>query len=170
MLYQVWCSYHSYVRKAIRIKILSHHNGPFCHHQVTLLAFLEGLSLPSMVQHVAPTFLRCWALIVLTLVYCFLVGWPYSSSCGGTCKDQYLSFLNHITGYLCNVTWGHLITCLAFWKSSSVILYSNAIFFDGSIIWAGIYFASNRCSFECCANMFSFLCRSNNKGLVINSS
>jgi hypothetical protein len=29
MLYQVWCLYHSYVRKIIRVKILWHHSGPF---------------------------------------------------------------------------------------------------------------------------------------------
>ncbi len=28
-LYQISCSYHSYVTKAIRVRILGHHNGPF---------------------------------------------------------------------------------------------------------------------------------------------
>jgi hypothetical protein len=101
----------------------------------------------------------------------FLIGWSlYSFSCGGTNKDRYLSFLNHIMGYPCNVTWGHPITCLAFWKSSSVILSSNAVFLYGPITWARIYFAFSKCSFECWANMFSLLCKSNNRGLVINSS
>jgi hypothetical protein len=33
--------------------------------------FLMGLGFPSMVQHAAPAFSRCWALIALTLVSSF---------------------------------------------------------------------------------------------------
>jgi len=42
--------------------------GNLAHHQVTLFVSSRGLSLPLVVQHVGPTSLRCWTLIVLTLV------------------------------------------------------------------------------------------------------
>jgi hypothetical protein len=94
----------------------------------------------------------------------------YSSWCNGTCKDWYLSFLGHITKYLCIVTWGCPITCLAFWKCYSVIISPNVVFFGGPTPQAGIYFAFNKCSFGCHANTSLLLCRSNNKGLVISLS
>jgi hypothetical protein len=43
--------------------------------------------------------------------------------------------------YPCHVTWGRPITCLTFRKFSSVILSSNAVFFNGPSTRAGIYFA-----------------------------
>jgi hypothetical protein len=103
--------------------------------------------------------------------FSFLVGGlPYSFWCGGTCKDQYLSLLGNTTKYLCDVTWGHPITCLAFRDFSGAILFSNVVLFYGPTTWIGIYFAYSRCSFRCCASTSLFLCRSNNKDLVINSS
>jgi len=75
--------------------------------------------------------------------FLYPVRWsPYFSWCGGTCKDQYLSILGHTMRYLCDVNWGHLITCLVFQKFSSVILSSNAILFDRPITQAWIYFTS----------------------------
>jgi hypothetical protein len=50
-----------------------------------------------------------------------------------------------------------------------VILFSNAILFDGLTIWIGIYFAFIKGSFECHANTSSIMCMSNNMGLVISS-
>jgi hypothetical protein len=101
----------------------------------------------------------------------FPIGWsPYSSWCNGTCRDRYLSLLGCTIGYMCDVTWSRLITCLTFQKSCGAILSSNTIFLDGPIKWTRIYFASNRCSFGCCVSTSSLLCRSSNKGLVISSS
>jgi hypothetical protein len=40
------------------------------HHQVILLAFLEGLSLP-LVVHLVALALGCWAFITLTLIFRF---------------------------------------------------------------------------------------------------
>jgi hypothetical protein len=103
--------------------------------------------------------------------FLFLARWsPYSSWCGGTCKDQYLSILGHTMKYLCDVSWGHLITCLVFQEISNAILSSNAVLFDGPITQAWIYFTSSICSFGCCVSTSLFLCRSSIKGLVINSS
>lgn len=45
---------------------------------------------------------------------------PYSSQCGGTSRDWYLSFPGHTMRYSCDVTWGHLMTCFAFRNLSSV--------------------------------------------------
>ncbi len=59
------------------------------------------------------------------------------------------------------------MSCLS--KLYNAILSSNAIFLDGPITWARIFFAPSRCSFGCCVNMSSLLCKSNNKCLVINS-
>jgi hypothetical protein len=78
----------------------------------------------------------------------FIVGGsPYFFWCGGTCRDQYLSLPGNITKYLCDVTWGHPITCLTFQNSSGAILSSNAVLFDGPTTWIGIHFACSRCSF-----------------------
>jgi len=107
----------------------------------------------------------------LCISFLFLARWsPYSSWCGGTCKDLYLSILGHTMRYLCDVTWGHLITCLVFQESSNVILFSNVVLFDGPITRAWIYFTFNICCFGCCVSTSSLLCRSSIKGLVINSS
>jgi len=110
-------------------------------------------------------FLGRWALIVLALIFHFQ-------------QYDHLTFFHVVAHvkigrtmeYPCDVTWGRPITCLAFRESSSAILSSNAIFFYGLIKEAGIYFTFNKCSFKCCANMFSLLCRSSSKGLVISSS
>jgi len=42
--------------------------GDLAYHQVSLFVSLGGLSLPLVVQHVGPASLRCWTLIVPTLV------------------------------------------------------------------------------------------------------
>jgi len=42
--------------------------GHLAHCQVILPTSPRGLSLPLVVQHVAPTFLGFWALIVLALI------------------------------------------------------------------------------------------------------
>jgi len=103
--------------------------------------------------------------------FLFLTRWsPNSSWCGGTCKDQYLSILGQTMKYLCDVSWGHLITCFVFQEFSSAILFSNAVLFDGPITQAWIYFISSICSCGCCVSTSLFLCRSSIKGLVINFS
>jgi hypothetical protein len=170
MLYWVWCSYHSYIKKAIRVKILWHHNGPFGLLSSHFFCFFKGVR-PSLS---GPT---CYPHLFRMLGFdrsCTNLSFPtwwsfYSFWCSGICKDRYFSLPSHTTGYSCNVTWGCLITCLAFWKSNNAIISSNAIFFDGPTTWARIYSTSSRSSFECCANTSSLLCRSNNRGLVISS-
>jgi hypothetical protein len=42
--------------------------GHLARCQVTLLASSRGLGLSSVVRHATPTFLECWALIVLALI------------------------------------------------------------------------------------------------------
>jgi len=43
VLYQLWCSYHIYVRKAIRFKILWHHNEPFDSSSGHSSCFFKGV-------------------------------------------------------------------------------------------------------------------------------
>jgi len=171
VLYRVWCSYHNYVKKTIKVKILWHHNAPFSSSSSHSSYFFRGTR-PSF--NTLTCCLRLFRMLGFDW-YCtnvaFPIGWsPYSYWCNGTCRDWYLSLLGCTIGYLCDVTWGHLITFLTFQKSSGAILSSNAIFLYGPITWARIYFDSNKCSFGCCANIFSLLCRSNSRGLVISSS
>jgi hypothetical protein len=45
--------------------------GHLACHQVIFLIFLRGLDLSLAVQHVAPTFLGCWVLIISMLVFRF---------------------------------------------------------------------------------------------------
>jgi len=47
------------------------HNGPFGSSLGHFSCFFEGLGLPLVVQHVAPTFLGCWALIARALIFHF---------------------------------------------------------------------------------------------------
>jgi hypothetical protein len=161
-LYRVWCSYHNYVGKAIRVKILWHHIGPFGSSLSHFSCFLKGAK-PSL--NVLMCCLRLFRMLDFDCSYTsllFSTRWsPYYSWCYGTCREQYLSFPGSITRYLCDVTWGHLITCLAFQKSSGVILSSNVVFFNGPTTWIGIYFTSSKCSFECCANTSLLMCKSN---------
>jgi hypothetical protein len=48
--------------------------GHLVHRQVILSTFLSELGLSSMVRLTTPTFLRCWAMITLTFIICFLQG------------------------------------------------------------------------------------------------
>jgi hypothetical protein len=140
-------------------------------HQINFLTSSRGLGLPSVVQHATLAFLGCWALIVLALIFLFRARWlPYSSWYNGTCKYQYLSLLGCTTKSPCIVIWDCPMTCLAFWKFNSVILSSNAIFFNGPITWARIYFVFSKCSFEFHANTSSLLWKSSSRGVVINLS
>jgi hypothetical protein len=68
---------------------------------------------------------------------------------------------------MCNVTKGHSIACLAFWKFSGAILSSTTIFFNGPITQAWVYFAFNICSYKRYVTASLFLCRSSSRGLVI---
>jgi hypothetical protein len=169
-LYWVWCLYHNYFGKAIKVKILWHHNRSFGMLSSHFSCFFKGVR-PSLSG--STCYLRLLRMLNFDYSYItlsFPTGWSsYSSWCSGTCRDQYLSFPNNTTRYLCDVTWGHLITCFAFWKSSGVILSSNAIFFDGPTTWIGIYFPSSKFSFECCANTWRLMCRSNNKAWLLAS-
>ncbi len=165
-LYQIWYSYHNYVRKVIKVKIRCHHNGPFGSSLGHSSYFFKGLR-PSLS---GPT--CCLRLFKMLGFDCscinllFLARWsPYSSWCSGTCRDWYLSLRGHIMGYLNIVTWGCLITCFAFQEFSSAILFSNVIFFDRLTTWIGIYFIFSRCLFRCYANMSLFMCRSSSKSL-----
>jgi hypothetical protein len=165
-LYRIWYLYHSYVRKAIKVKILWHHSGPFSSLLGHSSYFFKGLK-PSLSG--LTCCLRLFRMVGFDyscINISFLVGWsPYSSWCNGTCRDQYLSLLGHIMIYSNIVIWGCPITCFAFQEFSSAILFWNAFFFDRPTTWAKIYFTFSRCSFKCCVNMSSLLCRSSSKGL-----
>jgi hypothetical protein len=170
-LYQVWCLYHSFVRKAIRVKILWHHSGPFGSSSSHSSYFFRGVRPSFSGLTCCPHLFRMLGFDRSCISLLFPVGWsPFSSWCNGTCKDQYLSLLGCTIGYPCIVTWGHPITCLAFRKFNNAILFSNEFFFDGPTTWVRIYFASNKCPSGCCVNTSSLLCRSNNKGLIISLS
>jgi hypothetical protein len=144
--------------------------GHFACCQIIIVASSRGrpsFSGPTCYSHL----LRMLGFDCSYTIFSFLVGGsPYFFWCGGTCRDQYLSLPSNTTKYPCDVTWGHSITCFAFRNSSGAILSSNLLLFDGPTAQIGIYFAYSRCSFGCFASTFMFMCRLNNKGLVINSS
>jgi hypothetical protein len=164
-LYQIWCSYHNYVWKTIKVRILWHHSGPFDLLLGHSSCFFRGVR--PLTSY--PCHFRMLGFNRTYISLSFSVGWsPYFFWCDGTCKYQYLSLLGCIIGYSCIITWGCPITCLVFWKSNCAVLSSNVVFFDGPTTQAKIYFPFNRCSFKCHANMSPLLCRSSNRGLVIN--
>ncbi len=165
-LYRVWYSYHSYVRKAIRVKILWHHSGPFGSLLGHSSCFFNGLT-PSLDGSMCcPHVFRMLGFDCFCISLSFLAGWSlYFSLCNGTCRDQYLFLLGRTMGYSNIVTWGCPITCFAFQEFSSAILFSYAIFFDRLTTQVGIYFAFSRCSFRCCTSISSLLCRSSSRGL-----
>jgi len=105
MLYWVWCSYHSYVGKANRVKILWHHNEPFGLSLGHSFYFFKGVR-PSLNGPIC--YLRLFRILGFDQSYTdllFPIRWsPYSSWCDGTCRDRYLSLPNSIMGYLCDVT------------------------------------------------------------------
>jgi hypothetical protein len=116
--------------------IVSH----FAHHQVTLPTFL-GVRPSFNGSTYYPHLLRMLSFDRSYISFSFLArGAPYFSWCGGTCKDRYLSFPSDTMKFPCNVTWGCLITCLAFRNFNGAILFSNAVFFDGPTTWIKIYF------------------------------
>jgi hypothetical protein len=169
-LYQVWCSYHSYVKKVIRVRILWHQNGPFNLSSGHSSCFFKGARPSFNGLTCYPCLFRMLSIDHSYISHSFPTWWSaYSSWCSGTCRDRYLSFIDHITGYVCVVTWGCPITCFIFQKSNNAIFSPNVIFFDEPITWTKIYFDSNKCSFGCWVNTSSLLCKSNNRGLVINS-
>ncbi len=138
VLYQLWCLYHNYVGEVIRVKIIWHYNGSFGSLSNHFSCFFRG-SRPSFN---GPT---CYYCLLRMLGFdCFYIHFsfstrsPYSSWYSGTCKNWYLSFPGSTTRYPCDVIWGHLSTCFAFWKFSGAILSSNATFLDTPTIWVGI--------------------------------
>ncbi len=166
MLYQVWCSYHNYVRKVIKVKILWHHNGPFSSSSGHSSYFFKGASLSFSCPTCYPRLFRMLGFNHSCTSFSFPTRWSfYFFWCNGTCRDRYLSLLGRTIGYPCIITWGCSITCLAFRKSNGAILSSNVIFFYGPTTQVGIYF-NNKCSFGCHASTYLFLCKSNNMGLV----
>jgi hypothetical protein len=171
VLYWVWCLYHSYVGKVIRVKILWHHNGPFGSSSCRSSCLFKGARPSLSGLMCCPCLLRMLGFDHSYTIFSFLPRWLfYFLWCNGTCKKWYLSLPSCTIGYLCNVTWGHPITHFSFRKFSSVVLSSNVVFFNGPTTWVGTYFASSRCSFRCCVHTSSFLCKFNNRGLVISSS
>ncbi len=128
-LHQVWCLYHSYVGKAIRFRILWHHNESFGWLFGHYFYFFKGVR-PSLS---GPT----WCLYLPRMLgfdrccinLSFLARWsPYSYWCDGTCIYWYLPLLSSTMGYPCDITWGHPITCIAF-KSVMVQSYPQMQFF-----------------------------------------
>ncbi len=135
--------YHSYVRKAIRVKIfqnlLTIDSGPFGLLLGHSYCFCRGARPSLNGPTCCPCLFRMLGFDRSCINLLFLIGWsPYSSWCSGTCKDWYLSLVGHTTRYPCDVTRSCLITCPAFQKSSSVILFSNVVFFDGPTTQARI--------------------------------
>jgi hypothetical protein len=141
VLYWVWCSYHSYVKKTFSIRILWHHNGPFGLSSRHYFYFFRGTRPSFSGPMCYPCLFKMLGFDRSCASLSFPIGWSnYSSWCDGTCKDQYVSLPGRNMTYLCEVTWGCPISCLAFWKFSNVILFSNAVFFDGVTTWTRIYF------------------------------
>ncbi len=149
VLCQEWCLYHSYVRKNIKVRILQHHNGPLGSSSGQCYCFFRGFRHSLSGLTCCPCRFRMLGFDRSQISLLFLVGWsPYSSWCTGTCKDWYLSFPSRSTGYLCIVTWGRPITCLAFCKFNSAIISPNVVFFGTPTTRARIYFAFNKYSFD----------------------
>jgi hypothetical protein len=169
VLYQLWCLYHSYVGEATKVKILWHYNGSLGSSSNHSSCFFRELDLPSTIQHVAITFLGCWALIALILIFPFQhdhltlldtvahvkIGIPFQVA------------LRNTRAMLFEVVWSHV---LPFESLLVQILSSNATFLDTLTIWTRIYFTSDICFFKCCATTSPLLCKSNSKGLIIGSS
>ncbi len=131
-LHWIWCLYHSYVGEVVRFKIFWHHNGPFGSSSSHYSYFFKGARRSFSGLTCCLRLFRMLGFDRFCISFSFLAKWsPYFSWCGGTCKDQYLSLLGSITGYLCDVTLSCLITCFAFWKSSGAIISLNIVFFDG---------------------------------------
>jgi hypothetical protein len=141
-LYQVWCSYHNYVKKIIKVKIFWHHSGPFGLLLSHSSYFFKGIRPSFNGSMCCLCFFKMLGFDHFCISFLFLARWsPYSFKCNGTCKYRYLSFLGRTLWYPCNVTWGCPITCFVFREFSSVILSSNAVFFNGPTTWVWIYFA-----------------------------
>jgi len=139
MLYQVWCLYHSYVKKTIRVKIFWYRSGPFDSSSNHFSCFFKGAKDSFSHLTCCLCLFRMLGFDCSCISFSFLVGWSfYFSWCGGTCKDWYLSFLGRITRYMCDVTWGHLITCLVFQKSNYIIPIFKCILF-----WKTNYMSRN---------------------------
>jgi hypothetical protein len=167
-LYQIWCSYHIYVKKAIKFMSLWHHSEPFgllssyssCFFRGVRPSFSGLMSYPYLFgmlnldhSYTNLSFPTGWSPYFLDVVaHVEICIFPFQVTVWDTCP------------MLPMVIWSHVFF---FWKFNSVILSSNVIFFDGPITQARIYFISSKCSFKCCANTFLLLCRSSSKGLVI---
>jgi len=125
----------------LKVKIFWHHNGPFGSLSNHYSSFFKWARSSLTGLMCCPHFFRVFGFDRSCISFSFLARWSfYFSWCGGTCKDRYLSLPSSTTRYMCNVTWSCLITCFAFEKSSGAILFSNAVFFDGPITQAKIYF------------------------------
>jgi len=159
------------LEKLLGLRSFSTTLGHLACRQVTLLASSRGLSLPLVARHVAPTSLRCWTLIIPALV-------SHSQ------QDDHLNLLDVVAhvktdSYPFQVTLWDTRAMLPKAVQSHVLHFgslvmqfvsSNAVLFDGPTTRIGIYFTYSKCSFRCCANTFSLLCKFIHKGLVINSS
>jgi hypothetical protein len=85
---------HSYVRKAIKVKILWHHNGSFGSLLGHSVYFFKG-PMPSFNGLTCcPCLFRMLGFDRSCTSFSFPTRWsPYSIWCNGTCKDRYLTLL-----------------------------------------------------------------------------
>jgi hypothetical protein len=112
-LYQVWCSYHSYVGKGIKIRIIWHHSGPFDSSLSHFSCSFRGPKPSFNGSTCYPFLLRMLGFDHFCIGLLFLVGWSlYSSWCDGTCRDQYLFLPSRTTIHTCvilpKVVWTHV--------------------------------------------------------------
>jgi len=95
---------------------------------------------------------------------------PYSFGCSNTCWDRHFPILNNTIGHQSPVIPSCLFSNPTVWELSGLVLSLVVGFFGELIIWVGVCFIFNRCSFKYHANKFSFLCGFRGMHLVINSS
>ncbi len=89
-IYQIWCSYHSYVRKVIRVKILWHHNGPFGSSSSHYSCLVKGAQPILNCPTCYPCLFRMLGFDYSCTSLFFPTRWsPYYSWCSETCKDWY---------------------------------------------------------------------------------
>jgi hypothetical protein len=100
----------------------------------------------------------------------FPTGWSFDySKCSSTCWDQHFPILEKTRRCLSHITLGCSLLGPTLWKPSGLVLSLVASFFGISFTWTKVCFVFSRCSFKYRASMFSLMCGSRGRSLVISS-
>jgi hypothetical protein len=91
------------------------------------------------------------------------------SKCSSTCWDQHFPILEKTRRCLSHITLGCSLLGPTLWKPSGLVLSLVVSFFGISLTWTKFCFVFSRCSFKYCASMFSLMCGSRGRRLVISS-